>query len=331
MSEKKLNWGVLGVSRIGNKLIPAIQKAPSSQVLAIASRTREKSQETAEKYGIALAETSYEAILENPDIDVIYIPLPNGMHAEWVKKAAEKKKHVLCEKPFGMTHEEVVSATRACAENKVKFMEGFMWPHHPRTPKLKKLIESGRLGKVLHVSTAFNFLLSDQHSNVRRNPDLGGGALYDVGCYCVYGIRWALGEEPASVFASAELKTGIDTEMNAVLEFASGKTAQFHASFNHSYRSFLEVVGTEAVLRVPQMWNPFSNPNAEIWEKGEFKETISFETADQISCMVENFNRYILKEEFPPIDLHSPEKNLRVIDALYESAWTGEKVPCSPF
>ncbi len=326
MTERRLKWGILGVSRIGNKLIPAIQKAASSEAYAIASRDLKRSREAADKFKIAKAHRSYEDLIGDSEIDVIYIPLPNALHFEWMVKAVKNGKHILCEKPLCVTREQTQKAILAAKENQVKWMEGYMWPHHPRTQALRKIVDSGRLGKVRHVNTALNFLLTDEYSLSRRTPELGGGSLYDVGCYCISGIRWAFQEEPLSVFSSAVYKNGIDTEMSALLEFSDGKSALFHSSFNHAYRGTLEVVGTEAILRVPQMWNPFSNSDAEIWEKGELKETLKFETADQVTTMIENFNRHILFDEALPLGSQDSLENLAVIDALYKSSQVNGKI-----
>ncbi len=324
-STKKLNWGILGTGRICNKVVPAIQNAPSSLAYAIGSRDRKKAEETAKKFGIAKC-CSYEELVSDPAIDVIYIPLPNALHVEWVIKAANAKKHVLCEKPMGINLEEVRNAIEACKKNNVKIMEGYMWPHHPRTKELKKILQSGRIGTIQHVNTALDFLLTEDYSKTRRTPELGGGALFDTGCYCVQGILWAFEELPVSVYASAFFENGIDTEMSAVMSFASKRTASFHASFKNNYRGFMEIVGSKAVLRIPKMWNPITNPNAEIWENGELVETLTFPPADQVLLTVENFNRHILFDEKLPNDTSNTENILKVIDALYESAWTEERV-----
>lgn len=326
MENKKLKWGILGTGRICNKLVPAIQKAPSSLAYSIASREVKKAEKAAKKFEIVKVARSYQELIEDENIDVIYIPLPNALHGEWILKAAKAKKHILCEKPLGINKEEVTTALQCVKENQVKMMEGYMWPHHPRTQELKKIILSGRLGPLQHITTALDFLLTDEYSKTRRTPELGGGALYDIGCYCIGGILWALDEMPKSLFATAQFENEIDTSMTGVLRFSSHKTATFHSSFNNTYRGFFEVVGKDAVLKIPQMWNPSTHSNAEIWEKGELKEVLKFEPADQIACMVENFNRHILYDEKLPVELVTSERILKVIDALYESAWTEERV-----
>lgn len=323
---KKLKWGILGTGRICNKVVPAIQNAPSSVAHAIASRTQEKAKEAAKKFNITHAMGSYESLIANKEIEVVYVPLPNAMHVEWVIKAAQAKKHILCEKPLGINFEEVQHALKAAKENNVHLMEGYMWPHHPRTAKLKEILKSGRLGELKHINAALDFLLTDQYSRTRRTPELGGGALYDTGCYPVQGILWAFEEMPSSVFAQAQFENGIDTEMTALLKFSSGKSATFHCSFNNTYRGHLEVIGTKAVLRVPLMWNPFLNANAEIWENGELKETLTFGRVDQVLQTVENFNQLILNGKSLPFGTSSTESIANVIDALYESAWTEELI-----
>ena len=192
----KLRWGILGVAHIVDRLLPAFAKSAHAELRAVASRSEEKAQAAAKAANIPVAHGSYEALLEDPAIDAVYIPLPNTLHAEWTRRAAERGKHILCEKPLTPTAAEARELVAFCAARKVLLMDGFMWPHHPRTTRLRKFLDDGGVGKVERVTAAFTYPLKPlEPSNIRLRSDLAGGSLLDVGCYPVFGIRWAFGAE----------------------------------------------------------------------------------------------------------------------------------------
>src|SRR5699024_3332432 len=177
--------------------------------------------------------SSYEALLEDPEIDAVYIPLPNGLHKEWVIKAAEKKKHVLCEKPVAITTEELEEMIAACEKNNVTFMEAFMYQFHPQHEKVKELIRDGSIGDVSFMNASFSFYLGDR-TNIRLNKNLGGGAMFDAGCYTLHAIRNILDQEPVSVYASANYHSELDVDltMAGVLNFDNGLVTTFNTSFD---------------------------------------------------------------------------------------------------
>src|SRR5262245_501536 len=202
-TDDKLRWGILGTAKINERLLPAFRKSATADLRAIASRSAGRAREAARRDGIPIAQASYEAMLDDPSVEAIYIPLPNALHAEWTRKAADRGKHVLCEKPLTPTAAEARSLVDYCRSTRICLMDGFMWPHHPRTQRIRKLLDDGAIGRVQRVTGAFTFKLDLDPRNIRLKPDLAGGSLLDVGCYPVYGIRWAFGEEPTRALARA--------------------------------------------------------------------------------------------------------------------------------
>src|SRR4051794_31469504 len=207
----KVRWGILGVAHINGRLLPAFATAANAELHAIASRSPERARAAAGAAGVPVAHASYEALLDDPMIEAVYIPLPNTMHDEWARKAAERGKHVLCEKPLCPSAAEAERLVRFCREQGVRLMDGFMWPHHPRTARLREFLQEGGIGEVRRVAGAFTYPMRPfDPGNIRLRPELAGGSLLDVGCYPVFGIRWAFAAEPVRAFATARYEHGVD-------------------------------------------------------------------------------------------------------------------------
>jgi predicted dehydrogenase len=257
MSEK-LRWGILGTARIVRKTIPALQETKNGEVAGIASRTGEKAGEYADKHGIPQAFGSYEALLASPDIDAVYIPLPNALHLEWILKSLDAGKHVLCEKPLAMSVSEVEEITRKAEQTGLKVLEGFMYRFHPRFEKLQELLTAGAVGKLTFVHVAHSFDAGGD-DNIRWYSGLGGGALFDTGGYCVNMSRMVTGQEPTHVAAFGNYRDAndggqVDTSIAGVLRFPDGATALFDTGVNLERRNYLEVTGTGGRLYLD---NPF--------------------------------------------------------------------------
>lgn len=314
-TKKTVRWGILGVAKINDRLLPAFAKMASGRLSAIASRSAERAAEAAAAADLSKSYGTYNSLLNDPDIDAVYIPLPNAVHAEWTRRAADRGKHVLCEKPLTPTADEAQAVVDDCRSKNVRLMDGFMWPHHPRTAELKRLIASGRIGRVDHVHGTFSFPLPLDASNIRLQPGQGGGSLLDVGCYPVYGIRWAFGEEPIRVFAAAEFEYGVDLSIAGTLWFPGGRTATFDCAFTRPLRQHFEIVGTAGVISVPKMWLP--DVEAEYWVDGK-RHVAACES--QIVCMLDEFNAAVLEGRDPVPAAEEAVKTLRVIDALVRSA-----------
>src|SRR5437870_6806939 len=253
----KLRWGILGVANINNRLLPAFAKAASAELRAIASRSLAKAQAAAKAANIPIAHGGYDALLDDPTVDAVYNPLPNTLHGEWTKKAAERGKHVLCEKPLMPTAAAARDVIDYCRARGVTLIDGFMWPHHPRTARLRELLDQGGIGPVQRVAGAFTFRMHPlDPSNIRLKPELGGGSLLDVGCYPVYGIRWAFGAEPVRVHATAVMRNGVDLAMAGILEFSNDRIGVFDCGFTRPLRQWFEIIGTTGVLSANDMWLP---------------------------------------------------------------------------
>lgn len=323
---KKLRWGILGVARINDRLLPAFAQAANAELRAIASRSLDRAQAATKAAGIPTAHGSYEALLDDPAIDAIYIPLPNSLHAEWTLKAAEHGKHVLCEKPLAGTAAEAQRMADFCRSKGVHLMDGFMWPHHPRTQRLRQFIDSGGIGEVRRVAAAFTFRLQPfDGNNIRLQPALAGGSLLDVGCYPVYAIRWAFGAEPVRVYATARHQFGVDVEMSGLLWLADGRLGAFDCGFTLPYRGWLEITGSEGSLWVPDIWLPPRRAAFEVRREGRPVQEAVVEGEDQIVHMLQNFGQAVLQGQPVQPPPEEAVRTLRVLDALVQSAKAGKE------
>lgn len=329
MKPDKLRWGILGVANINSRLMPAFKASKTVDLRGIASRSKTKAEAAATQDGIPIAFGSYEELLKSPEIDAVYIPLPNHLHDEWTRRAADQGKHVLCEKPLTPTAKEAEALVAYCRAKGVRLMDGFMWPHHPRTHKLRKFLDGGAIGDVKKVNTGFTFHLEGlPTSNIRMQREAAGGSLLDVGCYCVYAIRWWMRAEPVSVFAKAEYVNDVDVAMSGVLTFADGRTANFDCGFNSPLRSWVEIVGTKGVVRVPNHWIPDDFACFKVSYPGEGfetkSETIGTPGENQMVHMLDDFAAAVFEKREAYPDPLEAVKTLRVLDALAKSARNGK-------
>jgi xylose dehydrogenase (NAD/NADP) len=315
----KIKWGILSTAKIAiEQLIPAIKRSSNGEVYAIASSSG-KAKRIAEQFQIPVVYESYEALLADPTIDAVYIPLPNNMHYEWVIKTAKTKKHVLCEKPAALNAGQVEEMLLACHKNGVIFMEAFMYRFHPQHEKVKELIKENAIGNVKAMRAFFSFNMDDREGNIRLNPNLGGGALYDIGSYCINSLRNILGTEPLSIEALGELnEDGVDTSTAAVLVFPNNVFATFTCSFDAEMKNEYEIIGTKGSIRIPHAYRPdLQNGRGivQLFNENGYKEfTI---TADQYLLEVEHFAECILTKQNPAYSGENTYKNMKVIDLLY--------------
>jgi len=325
MADQKLRWGILSTAKIGVKsVIPAIQQSQNGVVAAIASRDARSAQQAAKSLGLPHAFGSYEALLESPEVDAVYNPLPNSMHKEWTVRAAERGKHILCEKPFALNVAEVDEMIAAAKQHRVVLMEAFMYRFHPQYDKVRELIASGAIGALQVIRSAFCFRLED-FSNIRLRKELGGGALMDVGCYCVNVSRLVAGAEPVGVQASAVFgeKSQVDETLTGILRFPNNVIGHFDASFRTGFRSWVELQGTEGRLELER---PFLSHQVGgigkivVHRADDTREEFATRAANHYQLMAEHFADAVLKGQplrYPP---ELDRGNMRVIDALYESA-----------
>jgi D-xylose 1-dehydrogenase (NADP+, D-xylono-1,5-lactone-forming) len=307
----------MSTARINRAIIPALRESPCSELVAVASRTQERADAYALEWGIPRAHGSYESLLADPQLDAVYISLPNGPHVEWSVNALAAGKHVLCEKPLARDPAEAERAFDAAARAERLLMEAFMWRHHPQTARLVEL--AGAIGSVRFVRASFSFSIDD--GNVRLDPALAGGALMDVGCYCVSGIRLLLGE-PVAVSARQVLgPTGVDMRMAATLVFGDDVLAQFDCAFDLPLRQWLEVVGSEGSVSARWPWNA-REPGLELRRDGDV-ELVAVEEVSAYRLQCDNFSRAIRSLEPPLLGREDAVGQARTIAALYRSAADG--------
>jgi len=326
---RKVRWGVLGTARIGvNKVIPAMQKGELTEVVAIASRSEAKAREAADKLGIPRAHGSYEALLADPEVDAVYNPLPNDQHVPWSIRALEAGKHVLCEKPIGLSAAEGRTLADAAARfPRLKLMEAFMYRHHPQWRLAKELVQAGRIGPLKTIQTFFSFFNDDPH-NIRHDPAKGGGALMDIGCYAISLSRWLFDAEPARVLAHVEVDPswGVDRTASAILDFGNGGTATFTCSMAVTPFQVVHLIGTEGRIEISEV--PFNAPNrvpcALRVQRGDgAQERIEVETADQYTIQGDLFARAILDDTPVPTPILDAVRNMDVIEAIMASGKSG--------
>lgn len=323
-THKKIRWGILGVAKINERMIPAFSQARHAQLLAIASRSLEKAKEASARYGIPKAYGSYESLLEDKEVDAVYIPLPNSLHAPWTIRTAEAGKHVLCEKPIAANAAEARQMLAVCRKHAVALMDGFFWPHHPRTVRLRQELHQGTIGDIQLVRGCFSFPLPLDPANIRLQPELAGGCVMDVGCYPVYGALWVFGRLPQRVFAVARYQYGVDTAMQGVLDFGEGRAAVFDCSFTLPFRQWLEIVGTRGRIWVPDMWLPPDPATFTIESENGQRQEVSIGGVNQMAAMLDNFSLALLEKRDPQPPAECAVQILQVLDALRESARLGQ-------
>lgn len=328
--QKKLRWGVLSTANIGiKKVLPAMQLGRYTTVDAIASRDGKKAKDAAGKLGIAKAYGSYEELLADPEIDAIYNPLPNQMHVPWTAKAAEAGKHVLCEKPISLTVAEAKTLLAVRERTGVKIGEAFMIRSYTQWLRVGELLRSGRIGDLRSVAGFFSYF-NDDPANIRNQVECGGGALLDIGCYCIQAARYGFGQEPRRVVGLVErdLKMGTDRLTSALLDFEGGQAIFTCSTQLVPYQKVL-FLGTKGRI---EMEIPFNAPKDRptrifVDETGElFGSGIKveeFPTADQYTMQGDAFSRAVLEGGEVPVPLEEAIRNMAVIEAVFRSGETG--------
>ena len=325
MANKVLNWGLLSTARINRALITPLRASKRNQLFAVASRTQESADQYAREWKIPRAHGSYEALLADPEIDVIYNPLPNHLHAEWTIKAMEAGKHVLCEKPLALSVEEVDAIQAAARKHGRVVAEAFMYRHHPQTLKVQELVKDGSLGTLKLIRGSFSFVLSND-GDIRRDPSKGGGSIWDLGCYPISYARTVIGANPRDVFGwQVTGRTGVDETFVGQMRFADDLLAQFDSSFVIPFHTFMEIVGSEGTLNIPKPYKPETDEKIYL-TRGDKTETIKVKGAELYIGEVEDMTDAILLGHAPRISLDDSRANVAVICALLESAREGKAI-----
>jgi predicted dehydrogenase len=327
---RQIRWGILSTANHALKiLVPAIREAKFGEVVAIVSRDAAKAQQAATEHGIPTSYGSYEALLADPNVDVIYNPLPNGLHKEWTIKIAQAGKHCLTEKPMALNAADAQEMVTAFRQAGKKLAEAFQWRHHPQCQYVRDTVRAGGIGDLRLIEAGFSFML-DRPKDVRWDPALGGGALYDVGCYPISVVRYITGAEPLSVTSHVHWhKRGVDDLVVATLEFPGEVFATINCAFILPLRRYYEVVGTTGSLMVPRTYNPTKAFVGQVIRRGvdrETLETIRFGRKNSYALMVEDFNRAVIEDRDPLFPGEDGVKNMRVIDAIFQSAREGRAV-----
>jgi len=321
---RPIRWGILSTARIGREIIRGIGLSDGSCVQAVASRDETRAGEWAKEHGIPKAFGSYEDLLESGEVDCIYNPLPNSLHAEWTIKALEAGFPVLCEKPFTVNADEARTVIAAAQRTQQLVAEAFMYRFHPMWDTIIDYIAGGAIGDVVSIRSTFAFRLKDRN-NIRASGELAGGSLMDVGCYCVNLSRRIADCEPVRAHAF-ERRTSVDDTLLGALEFPNGILAQFHCSIENQGRRNADIIGTTGSIHIPSPWFPGEEQAQFIVNHDGKQEAITTPGANNYQLEVEDFvdvykNHQPLR--WPPKDALA---NMAVIDALYASAREGKAV-----
>src|SRR3954447_16045812 len=325
----KIRWGVLSTAKIAReKVIPATQRSQLGTVVAIASRDAPRAKQIAEQIGIERAYASYDELLADPDIDAVYIPLPNHMHVPWSLRAIQSGKHVLCEKPIGLSvieAEELVNT--AAASPQLKVMEAFMYRFHPQWQTVRQFVREGRIGDLRTISTQFSYF-NDDPQNIRNQVGMGGGALMDIGCYAISLSRFLYDCEPERVLGEMERDpvSQVDRLTSAVLEFDRG-TSTFTCGTQIAPYQRVNIFGTQGRIEIEIPFNAPPDRPCRIWlqTKPELQsaEETRFEICDQYTLQADAFARAILHDTPVPAPLSNAVANMRVIERIVASAASG--------
>ena len=330
--------GVMGAANIGRRVvIPSILRARNAELVALASSSDAGERFLGEtdlqtRAGRSLREAvrlhrSYADLLADPDVDAVYIPLPNHLHAEWSKRAGDAGKHVLCEKPAALNAAQTADMIDHCTGRGVVWMEAFMYRFHPQWRTVRRLLEEGAIGDLRAVVAVFTFTVHDT-KNVRRVPEYGGGSLYDVGAYCINVSRWMFGRPPVAVSGSAlRSAEGVDEDFRGMLDFGDGGSALILSSLAQPYRHHVRLLGTEGDITIPQAFVIPADARVQVilTDAAGRDEVHAIEAADEYQLEVEDFADCVLSGRAPQVVSHADTlANMRTIDALYAAAASGQ-------
>lgn len=326
---KKIKWGIISTSNFAQTVIlPSLKNCSNTVITGISSRDQSKADGVARKFGIENAYGSYEELLADKEIDAVYIPLPNHMHKEWIKKSLASGKHVLCEKPISLNADEAEEIREfAKGYPKLKLMEGFMYRLNPRWIKVKDLVSKNVIGKVKHIQSFFSYY-NVKPDNIRNNPEIGGGGLMDIGCYCISSSRFILDREPLSIFSKIEFDPSfkVDRLTSAIMDFGDA-TAAFTCSTQLPFDQYTKIYGSKGRIEVHRPFNP------ELDEKSKImlftldkEEEIEIESCNHYTIEFDVFSKTILNDTDVPTPIDDAVANMKVIDSVFKSAETGKLI-----
>jgi len=335
ISTLPVRWGCLGCARVfERRMVPGFRAAEGAELIAVASRTEEKAQATAEKHGIPRSHGTYEALLEDPEVEAVYIPLPNDLHCEWTLKALAAGKHVLCDKPAALTYADAERMAQAAREAGLLLVEGFMYRHHPQHARIAEIVASGEVGEVVSFRSAFTYPATPDPSNIRWQADKGGGGLLDVGGYPLNAARYHFGAEPVAVTAAARVGagTGVDLHTTALLEFPGGRTATIVGGFDQVFTTRYEVVGTAGSVTAErgfQIGECGVTVTIRTGDKPADIRTESFPHTDQYALQIAHISACIRDRSLSLTPAEDGAAQTRAVEALRRSAVEQRRVSLS--
>lgn len=320
-----VRWGLLGTAHVNRRLIPALRAARRSDLVAVASRDVARAATYAREWGIDVVHGSYEALLRDRHIDAVYIPLPNALHVEWTLRALDAGKHVLCEKPLALSPDEVDRIAAVARARSLVVAEAFMYRHEPLIARVLELLRDGTVGPTWLITAGFSFR-QNRAPDVRLDAALGGGSLWDIGCYAVSAARLVAGTEPTTAIGQATVgEHGVDEAFSGLLRFSAAVTASIHCSFRAEYRTWLEISGADGVMRVS---NPFRPAREQIEiQRGDHIRQVTVDGSPALFVrQIDDFVAAALDGKTPTITLNESRGNAAALAALHQSARTGEIV-----
>jgi xylose dehydrogenase (NAD/NADP) len=332
---ERVKWGILGNANIARAcVIPAICKSGNGTAYALATRSLERATELVSRYGIQQVYASYDALLADPDVEAVYVPLPNHLHHPWTLGALEAGKHVLCEKPLACNARQAEEMAGVAEASGLLLMEAFMYRFHPRSRLIKQMVQDGVIGTPRLVRSAFTYVMDEQsmtsEDNPRLRPETGGGALLDIGCYSVSVARWMMGAEPTHVQGQATYhRTGVDVHFVGTLRFPQGGLATLETSFISALQQTYTIVGSEGAIELPHdAFVPWDKDAAYTIRKVDQEEGSRHTVpgADEYQLMVEHFCDAVLGKASLAVEPEESVRNMQVLDALAQSARIGRTV-----
>ncbi len=321
MAKDHLNWGLLSTARINQAVISPLKKSNRNELVAVASRDMDRARSYADREKIPQAFGSYEAMLADANIDVIYNPLPNHLHAEWTIKAAQAGKHVLCEKPIGLSMDEVDAMSQAAKDNQVVIAEAFMYRHHPQTKKVLELLHAGEIGDLISLHGNFTFTIDAEHQDdIRLEPEYGGGSIWDVGCYPISFFRALTGSAPSEVFGWQRVsKRGVDLTFLGEMRYPGQVIGQFESSFELPDEQFMEVRGSKGTLFIPVPFKPRNRASFQLIKGGKVEQVVLGDF-DLYSGEIEDLYDAAVNGQPQLVPLEESRENIATIQALLEAA-----------
>jgi predicted dehydrogenase len=322
MTHNPLRWGILSSARIADEVLPGLISSTNNTPLAVASRDPQRAEAFARRFGLARTYTSYESLLDDPDIDSVYIPLPNSLHGDWVRQAINKGKHVLCEKPLVTSADEAQELFALAESRGVHLAEAFMFRHHPKTHALVDLVRSGALGAIHTVRSSFNFMTETPENDIRFRADLGGGALRDVGSYCVSISNLLLDDVPRDVRASSvPSPLGVAERFYGTMRYSDGAVAQFDCSMRSPLSVHVSVLGEKGEAVVPMPWYSHQAPHSiQFKVHGAPEQTLTVPATNAYFLETEAFAATVRGERPAEIPATETIRNLKTLERLADAA-----------